>query len=85
VVMANQQRFEADVHRRFAAIHEAFRLELLGPLGAKADKVSIAELHRQTARMAFNKVDREAMLDVERRLKALEARLEAKEGTGSGA
>ncbi len=84
-VIANHQRLEADVHRRFANVHEAFRQELLGPLGAKADKVSIAELHRQTARMAFNKVDREALLDVDRRLRALEERLGAKEGTESGA
>ena len=83
-VMANHERLEADVHRRFADVHEAFRQELLGPLGAKADKVSIAELHRQTARMAFNKVDRETLIDVERRLKALEERLKANEGPGSG-
>ncbi len=70
---ANLRRLESSVERRFAEVHRVFRLELIGPMEAKADKSSLAELERQTARVAFNKANREALLELERRVEALEA------------
>lgn len=70
----NLQRLEASIERRFAGAHRVFRLELVGPMEAKADKVSVAEMQRQTERLAFNKANREALVELERRVEALEAR-----------
>ncbi len=70
---ASLQRLESSIERRFAEVHRAFRFELIGPMEAKADKVTVAEMQRQTARIAFNKANREALLELERRVEALEA------------
>lgn len=70
----NYERLEADLNLRFAQVHQAFRQEVIGPLAAKADKVSVAELERQTARMAFHKASQREVLELARRVEALEKR-----------
>jgi hypothetical protein len=70
---ALRRRLESSIERRFAGGHRVFRLELIGPMEAKAGKSAVAELDRQAARVAFNYVSREALLELERRVEALES------------